>query len=323
MTRPLERRYRALLRLYPAAYRAERADEMVATYLELVSGNARWPSPADVTDLIRGAVRQHLRANGAHGLLKALPSAAALALTTATVISTMWLLGVDTLPRALALRDGSFLTIGALGAVTFGGWLVAGIAASIMPGRWGRWAVAAALVLTVTVMPVAALTSLQRPAMQMLVPQLMLGLLALALPAGRQVWPVLGVPIGALIVGAWSALDGWYPVCSCRTQPSAAVLLLLAGAVVAVVFVRRRDERGAYPLLLVLAPAGLFVVRDVATGLLPHAATPTWSMLATTAAIVTVVALAPVLIAVTMRGRRLRHPGDAADASSSSFGPTR
>jgi hypothetical protein len=53
----LERRCRRLLRAYPAWYRAERGEEMLATLLEASPPSAQWPSPRDVRALIMGGLK--------------------------------------------------------------------------------------------------------------------------------------------------------------------------------------------------------------------------------------------------------------------------
>ncbi|WP_435205144.1 hypothetical protein [Micromonospora sp. bgisy143] len=55
----LERRYRLLLRAYPAAYRRERADELIDTLIGDESTTRRWPDVRQSTALIRGGLRVH------------------------------------------------------------------------------------------------------------------------------------------------------------------------------------------------------------------------------------------------------------------------
>jgi hypothetical protein len=59
----LERRYRALLRAYPRAYRAERGDEIVGTLLDDSRPDQRWPSGRDVRALALGGLRQRAGAD--------------------------------------------------------------------------------------------------------------------------------------------------------------------------------------------------------------------------------------------------------------------
>src|ERR1700677_2609833 len=53
----LERRYRRLLRAYPAGYREERGAEMLATLLEAAPVGATWPSLRDARALVMGGLR--------------------------------------------------------------------------------------------------------------------------------------------------------------------------------------------------------------------------------------------------------------------------
>jgi hypothetical protein len=75
----LERRYRALLRAYPRAYRAERGDEIVGTLLDDSRPDQQWPSRRDVGALVLGGLRQRT--------------------------------GADRLPPGAALRDGLYLAL--------------------------------------------------------------------------------------------------------------------------------------------------------------------------------------------------------------------
>jgi hypothetical protein len=53
----LERRYRRLLGAYPAAYRKERGEEMLATLLESAPAGETWPSIRDARALVMGGLR--------------------------------------------------------------------------------------------------------------------------------------------------------------------------------------------------------------------------------------------------------------------------
>ena len=53
----LEKRYRMLLRAYPADYRCERADELIDTLIGDEPTNRRWPSPREAVSLVRGGLR--------------------------------------------------------------------------------------------------------------------------------------------------------------------------------------------------------------------------------------------------------------------------
>ncbi|GGM55086.1 hypothetical protein GCM10011608_44990 [Micromonospora sonchi] len=55
----LEKRYRMLLRAYPAGYRRERADELIDTLIGDEPTTRRWPSIRQAASLIRGALQVH------------------------------------------------------------------------------------------------------------------------------------------------------------------------------------------------------------------------------------------------------------------------
>jgi hypothetical protein len=82
----LERRCRWLLRAYPAWYRAQRGEEMLATLLEASPPGARWPLPRDARTLIMGGLTVRAwgnqRQSTAAGLRLAVLLGAALALVS-------------------------------------------------------------------------------------------------------------------------------------------------------------------------------------------------------------------------------------------------
>jgi hypothetical protein len=59
--RDLERRYRLLLACYPAAFRHEHEQEMLAVLMAGAKEGQSWPRPAEVADLLRGATSMRLR----------------------------------------------------------------------------------------------------------------------------------------------------------------------------------------------------------------------------------------------------------------------
>jgi len=59
----LERRYRTLLRAYPAGYRAERGDEIVGTLLDGAADGRRRPGLREAASLILGGLRTRLGTN--------------------------------------------------------------------------------------------------------------------------------------------------------------------------------------------------------------------------------------------------------------------
>ncbi|GAA2319819.1 hypothetical protein GCM10010149_85690 [Nonomuraea roseoviolacea subsp. roseoviolacea] len=58
---PLEARYRRLLACYPRDHRARHEDEMIGVLLAGACPGQTWPPPADVADLLWGALRVHGR----------------------------------------------------------------------------------------------------------------------------------------------------------------------------------------------------------------------------------------------------------------------
>ncbi|MER7007846.1 hypothetical protein ABT297_33050 [Dactylosporangium sp. NPDC000555] len=305
MTGTLGDRYRALLRWYPAAYRAERGEEIIDTYLDLARPGQRWPRPADVADLARGGMRQHLRARNALGLADALPFAASLALAAAAALAGLWLVRAE----LVNLPDGAgWHSVGrfvGLGAVAWIVWLLTPVAA--FTGH-GRPAVALALLVTAAMIPAAALSSYARPPMFVLVPQLALGLVALAVPARR--WSpaaAAGFVVAAAIAGLAALIlpadhyfyYDYYALLS--AMPYAALVLTLAIGMAGVYFTGRRDPRAWWPALVLLGPT-LLLGLTLPGG--SHQQYPDWSLAVGWAAAAALIAVAAVPAALWLRARR-------------------
>ncbi len=60
-TARLADRYRRLIAVYPTEYRRLRGEELIGTLLDAAAPGQRFPSPADVVDLTRGALRVRAR----------------------------------------------------------------------------------------------------------------------------------------------------------------------------------------------------------------------------------------------------------------------
>jgi len=88
----LERRYRRLLRAYPARYRRERGQEILSTLLEGTSQDRRWPTMRDGRALLAGGMRVRC------GLNQRLPMAAHLRMAALLGVTLMllWLAAFDT-----------------------------------------------------------------------------------------------------------------------------------------------------------------------------------------------------------------------------------
>ncbi|GLZ76868.1 hypothetical protein Afil01_16750 [Actinorhabdospora filicis] len=156
----LERKYRRLLRAYPSAWRAERADEMTATYLDL-AGDRVTPSLADRWDVWRGAARYR----AAHGgrFFAGARASADVALTLLAALAAYYFTAFGLRGEAhwypASISDGKVLEwawwepppgIGPFAdfsGITCAVWLLAAVAA-LAPARWTRAAVLAALGVT-------------------------------------------------------------------------------------------------------------------------------------------------------------------------------
>ncbi|MEU5564694.1 hypothetical protein [Micromonospora musae] len=307
----LERRYLRLLRAYPADYRRSRGTEIVGTYLDLAGPDQRWPSPADAADLLRGGLRQRVRAAGAADLAPGVRLAAVLAFLTATTLAAAWsvleLRPPPADPSLPAARPFVSLGIGAWVA-----WLLAAVVYALTPGRWARRAVVLALLLTLGLVPAAPLVGLPRPPLFVLLPQIALGLVALglpdALPAALRAAPPIAVGVVALAgtnlhllspqrFGASYYIGRVVPV-----LPFAAVALLTVALLVAAGLSVRADHRGVWAALILLTPVGLLALQPLAGAIDGAGRTvAVWSELAATAVVIGVVGPALLPLALALR----------------------
>ncbi|MCX5066507.1 hypothetical protein OOJ91_11525 [Micromonospora lupini] len=313
----LERRYLRLLRAYPVEYRRSRGAEIVGTYLDLAAPGRRWPSPADAADLLRGGLRQRVRVTGATDLMPGVRLAAAVALLTASTLAGMWTV-LELRPAPPGFGEPSVGPFVSLGMVTWVGWLLAAAAQALTPGRWHRRAVAVAVLLTVALVPAAALTGLPRPPLFVLLPQVGLGLVALGVSRDRQV-SLRVTPLVAAVAGlafavssAWDSFAWTYRSDSAVMLQSAAVAMLVVAVLLALGLALRGDHRGGWATLILLTPVGLLALQPLAGAAdgVPAAFAPSWTALAATAGLVAVVgpALLPVALAVRARLGRTSTP---------------
>ncbi|WP_328851966.1 hypothetical protein OG994_01430 [Micromonospora globbae] len=261
----LERRYLRLLRAYPADYRRARGAEIVGTYLDLADPDRRWPSVADAADLLRGGLRQRLRAAGAADLLPGVRLAALIALPAATGVAGVWASAEIAAPSVDWVAFGPFATVG---VACWLAWLLTAVVAAVAPVRWTRVAVGLALAVTVAVVPVSAAAGLPRPPLFVLLPQVVLGLLALALPTDGGWWlrlPPLAAGATAAAttthgLGDWSYRWGDPGTALTTSAPA----LLVVAMLIAVARVLADDRRGLWAMLLLVAPGGLLALRPLA-----------------------------------------------------------
>ena len=92
----LERRYRMLLRAYPAGYRSERADELLE--ILLADETRRWPDPRQAVALIRGGLR--VRAGSASARPGPVLIRQGVQLAAMAVLALGVLVGIDDLVEA-------------------------------------------------------------------------------------------------------------------------------------------------------------------------------------------------------------------------------
>ena len=145
---------------------------------------------------------------------------------------------------------GPFLTLGASAWIA---WLIAAVAAAV---GYGRAAVTMALLMTVALIPAAALTGYPRPPLFVVLPQIALGCVALAVPRRRWHPALLAGAAVAAAVGVMALLFGetshYYGLLPVLQYGGLAVSLTLLGA--GVVFVARGDGRAWWPAVILLGP---------------------------------------------------------------------
>jgi hypothetical protein len=262
----LERRYRLLLRAYPPAYRAVRGAEITGTYLDLAGPGRRWPALGDVADVLRGGLRERLRASGAHDAAAGVRLAATVALAASAALA-IWQLLLRSLPGQVPLAYSGmvpprlFGPFANDGVVPDAAWVLAAVAAAARPAWVARVLVGVGLFLTLVVVPFAYLTH-HFPPRTVVFTQLALGLVALALPARRS-WTARFAP-GLTVVAAtgiclvrdwlgperWRSLAGqgwwhhWYPGSAASGEQQVAVALVASTFLVGCTCTRWRTAAG-------------------------------------------------------------------------------
>ena len=310
----LERRYLRLLRAYPADYRRARGAEIVGTYLDLAAPDQRWPTPADAADLLRGGLRQRLRAAGVTDLIPGVRLAALLALVTASALAGVW--GTAELhppPVEWGVPHvGPFVS---LGVVTWAAWLLAAVVIAVAPSRVARWAITLALLLTIALPPVAAALDVLRPPLMVLLPQVVLGLLGLALPdrpsRAIRLAPALSALLAVVATEFLGGLDPvfiYYGAAMEVFLPTVGGLLLVVGALLAMGLALGGDARGGWALVTLLTPAGFLAVPVLADSFGPAYGAITFAELAVTAVAVALAGPAALFLAVVFRSRRASIP---------------
>ncbi|WP_174535091.1 hypothetical protein [Micromonospora chalcea] len=306
----LERRYLRLLSAYPSDYRRSRGAEIVGTYLDLAKPGQRWPSPGDVADLMRGGLRQRLRAAGLLDLIPGVRLASVVALLVATTLAAIWWVA-ELRPAPPEWNIPHVGPLASPGFIAWTAWLVAAIAVALSPGRATRAAVGVALVLTIATVPAGAMTGLPRPPLFILLPQATLGALALLLPERLSPSIRIGTPLAAVGAGgttaylaAHHALDGYYAASTARFLPTAAGLLMAVALLLALGLALHRDNRGIWALLVLLAPVGQLALHKLAGTVSPYRGSPSVEFGTLAAYAILVSLLGPALLMLGIAGRR-------------------
>jgi hypothetical protein len=306
----LERRYsRLLLLFYPAGYRRERETELTGTYLEFADPGRRWPSMADAIDLAVGGSRERVRGTGFSDGFRL---AGTLALLTATALAAAWsFLELRSVPLSY---DGVRLYPSfTLGIGVWAIWLLAAAVQLAAPGRPARLAIIGAVLATVAVITIAAAGGHFRPPLFVLVPQAVLGIVALGGADRRSLWIRLAAfAAAAVAVPTVSNLLPnrgpffWYDWAAAQVLPATGIGLLIVVMLLGIGLAVRGDYRGGWALLVLSGPIGLLslhIVAGVLDGSLNHAPTPTWAASAAVAVVIAVAWPALVALAITVRRR--------------------
>ncbi len=153
----LERRARWLLRAYPAAYRADRGEEIIGTLLEATPPGRDWPLPRETASLIAAGLRARQAANLRQGLAASLRQ-------TAMVGAAVYLVQLP------ALGLGAVVWAARRGHLTFlfafDGWLFyvpGGLALVLLAAAWsGRRGLAAVAAVAAAIPAVSFLVMWQQ-----------------------------------------------------------------------------------------------------------------------------------------------------------------
>jgi hypothetical protein len=211
---PLERRCRLLLRVYPAAYREIRGEEIIGTLLEATPSGRSWPRPQDMRGLLAGGFRARAaqpRQFTTAGNLRAavLAGVAAYLVFTASgvLISYLRVGFVPTVEQATVIGTPLF------------GWPLAAVMLSLIPMAL-VWLSRRRVVVLLSALPAAAATSYAGPWQGFLIGSPVVRLACIAVlvvlagyaerPAGRWVWPLGLLAIAPLLLGVAGRLAGMY-----------------------------------------------------------------------------------------------------------------
>jgi hypothetical protein len=194
-------------------------------------------------------------------------------------------------------------------------WLLAAVVHAVAPGRWFRRVAVLAVLVTAGVLPAAMLTGIFHPPLSVLLPQVVLGVVALGASARYRWWvrlaplaaAALTVPV-AVATEPRLGFNGDYYPSAVLALPAAAVTLLIGATLLALGLAARNDSGGVWALLILLTPIGTLALIPIGAMLdntgPGQAIPPEWSSMAAAGVLVAVVGPALLLLALATTGRR-------------------
>jgi hypothetical protein len=203
-----------------------------------------------------------------------------------------------------------------LGVAAWAVWLLTAVVYVIAPGRWFRRAAVLAVLVTAGVVPAAMLTGILRPPLSVLLPQLVLGIVAVG-AATRHRWWVRLTPLAAAAVTAPVAVaaerrldfSGDYYLPAATALPAVGVTLLIGATLLALGLAARRDYRGVWALLILLTPIGMLAVNPLGTVLdnsgPGQAVPPAWSSMVVASVLVAIIGPMLLPLALVALGRSI------------------
>lgn len=238
-----------MLLAYPAAYRAERGDEIVGTILD-ATPPGRMPALADQLDVVASGLRRRLGTSRIAGLDSGLRRAAPVALALGAGVSVFAWWRIEPVTAGAVMGGpplfGAFRTTA---PIAYAAWIVAAMGWAVLRPAVGRALIGVALVVTLALPAATQLTAMDRPPLWVVMALGAFGLLALlgTAPAVGAVVPTtderLAVPAGAaavaiiasLVTRAWPPQRGGFGYYYQPTLARAGLVVTLAVAAVALV----------------------------------------------------------------------------------------
>jgi hypothetical protein len=222
----LSRRYRWLLRTYPADYRDSRGEEIVGLLLDAARPGRRWPTPAEAADLLFGGLRRRMGWFPFAAVSAGLSGAGVVALALAAGLSLFWLTGYELAGEPNWIQEGGsrlgpFETAA---PIMYAAWILTAAVVCLV-GRYARLLILLSVSLVAAMPYLADLFGLPQPPGDLLLlsnllylepPTLdfdtlliVLGLVALAMPArpAPRTRRAIAAAVVAIAAAGWAG--GW------------------------------------------------------------------------------------------------------------------